>query len=179
MTLKHTSSASKNSQQVFDERFKKLVNEIHAASTPNEIMVGLRNKILNIYNVEMATIFLIDARKNILVSWVLLGTNSLRKIRMDVNRSSITGFVADTRQILNISNAYDKEELQKIHSTLVFDSSWDEKGGTRTRQILAAPIVHKSNLMGVIELINKKQGAEFDTIDEKRVGELADTLAIA
>ena len=167
------------SQRVFDDRFKKLVNEIHAASSPNAIMVGLRNKILNIYNVEMATIFLIDAKKNKLVSWVLLPSDSLRKIRMDINRSSITGFVAETKQTLNISNVYDKEELQAIDPTLSFDSSWDKKGGIRSSQILATPIVHKSNLMGVIELINKKQGAEFDSIDETRVKELADTLAIA
>ena len=167
------------SQQVFDERFKKLVNEIHAASSPNAIMVGLRNKILNIYNVEMATIFLIDTKKNKLVSWVLLPSDSLRKIRMDINRSSITGFVAETRQTLNILNVYDKEELQQIDPTLRFDSSWDEKGGSRSRQILATPIVHKSNLMGVIELINKKQGAAFDSTDETRIKELADTLAIA
>ncbi len=172
-------TASIASQQVFDERFKKLVNEIHAASSPNAIMVGLRNKILNIYNVEMATIFLIDAKKNKLVSWVLLPSDSLRKIRMDINRSSITGFVAETRQTLNISNVYDKKELQDIDPTLTFDASWDKKGGTRSSQILATPIVHKTNLMGVIELINKKQGAQFDSIDETRIKELADTLAIA
>ena len=44
-------------QQAFDDHFKKLVNEIHAASNPNAIMVGLRNKILKVYDVEMATIF--------------------------------------------------------------------------------------------------------------------------
>ena len=167
------------SQRIFDDRFKKLVNEIHAASSPNAIMVGLRNKILNIYNVEMATIFLIDAKKNKLVSWVLLPSESLRKIRMDINRSSITGFVAETKQTINISNVYNNEELQAIDPTLSFDSSWDKKGGGRSRQILATPIVHKANLMGVIELINKKQGAEFDSIDETRIKELADTLAIA
>ncbi len=172
-------TASIASQQVFDERFKKLVNEIHAASSPNAIMVGLRNKILNIYNVEMATIFLIDAKKNKLVSWVLLPSDSLRKIRMDINRSSITGFVAETKQTLNISNVYDKKELQDIDPTLTFDASWDKKGGTRSGQILATPIVHKSNLMGVIELINKKQSAQFESIDETRIKELADTLAIA
>ncbi len=172
-------SATIASQRVFDDRFKKLVNEIHAASSPNVIMVGLRNKILNIYNVEMATIFLIDAKKNKLVSWVLLPSDSLRKIRMDINKSSITGFVAETKQTLNISNVYDREELQAIDPTLSFDSSWDKKGGSRSSQILATPIVHKSNLMGVIELINKKQGAEFDSIDETRIKELADTLAIA
>jgi len=179
MTANHLSSSSDTSQEVFDKRFKKLVNEIHAASSPNAIMVGLRNKILNIYNVEMATIFLIDAKKNKLVSWVLLPSDSLRKIRMDINRSSVTGFVAETKQTLNILNVYDKEELQKIDPTLTFDSSWDEKGGSRTRQILATPVVHKSNLLGVIELINKKQGAEFNTTDETRVKELADTLGIA
>ena len=167
------------SQQVYDERFKKLVNEIHAAASPNAIMVGLRNKILNIYNVEMATIFLVDAKKNKLVSWVLLPSDSLRKIRMDINRSSITGFVADTKQTINISNVYDKEELQQIDPSLTFDSSWDKKGDNRSRQILATPIVHKANLMGVIQLINKKKGTEFDSIDETRVKELADTLAIA
>ena len=137
-------SATIASQRVFDDRFKKLVNEIHAASSPNVIMVGLRNKILNIYNVEMATIFLIDAKKNKLVSWVLLPSDSLRKIRMDINKSSITGFVAETKQTLNISNVYDREELQAIDPTLSFDSSWDKKGGSRSSQILATPIVHKS-----------------------------------
>ncbi len=167
------------SQQIYDERFKKLVNEIHAASTPNAIMVGLRNKILNIYDVEMATIFLVDAKKNKLVSWVLLTSDSLRKIKIDINRSSITGFVAETKQLLNISDVYDKQELQNIHPTLVFDASWDQKGGSKTKQILAAPIIYKSNLMGVIQLINKKQGKEFNTTDETRIKELADTLAIA
>ncbi len=179
MTTHKASNTADSSQRIFDERFKKLVNEIHAASAPNAIMVGLRNKILNIYDVEMATIFLLDAKKNQLVSWVLLTSDSLRKIRMDINRSSITGFVADTRKMLNISNVYNKDELQKIHPTLAFDASWDKKGGSRTRQILAAPVVHKSNLMGVIQLINKKHGNDFNTTDETRVKELADTLAIA
>ncbi len=97
MTTTPTSMSQDTSQHIYDERFKKLVNEIHASSTPNEIMVGIRNKILNIYNVEMATIFLLDAKSNKLVSWVLLPGESLRKIRLEINRSNITGFVADTR----------------------------------------------------------------------------------
>ena len=172
-------SKEQTSQQIYDQRFKKLVNEIHAASTPNEIMVGLRNKILNIYNVEMATIFLIDAKKNKLVSWVLLPSDSLRKIRIPIDRSSITGFIADTKQMINISNVYDKDELSTIDPTLKFDASWDEKGGRRTRQILGTPVIHKAHLLGVIELMNKKHGGEFDSTDEERTKELADTLAIA
>lgn len=163
----------------FDILFKKLMNEIHAASSPNAIMVGLRNKILKVYDVEMATIFLIDAKKNQLVSWVLLPGDSLRKIRMNINRDSIVGFVAETRKTLNISNVYDEDELKRIHSTLVFDPAWDKKGGCRTKQILSTPIVHQKNLLGVIQLINKNNGADFGTSDEERICELSETLGIA
>ena len=123
--------------------------------------------------------FLVDAKNNKLVSWVLLPGDSLSKIRMDIDLSSITGFVAKTRQTLNISNVYDTDELAAIHETLKFDARWDKKTGSRTRQILATPVIHKSNLMGVIELINKNNDADFDTTDERRVTELADTLGIA
>lgn len=174
-----TIMAATQSDQIYNERFKKLVNEIHSAATPNAIMVGLRNKILNIYDAEMATIFLVDAKKNILVSWVLLPTDSLTKIRMVINRSSITGFVAETRQLLNITDVYDKNELQRIHSTLTFDDSWDKRGGSRTKQVLAVPIVYQTHLMGVIQLLNKKGNSSFDQQDETRTKELADTLAIA
>ncbi|MBM9606645.1 GspE/PulE family protein [Desulfopila inferna] len=163
----------------FDDHFKKLVNQIHSASTPNAIMVGLRNKILKIYDVEMATIFLADAKKHQLVSWVLLTGSSLTKFRININRSSIAGFVAETKQKLNISNVYDKDELTRIHPTLTFDTSWDKKSGCRTRQVLLAPIVFKNNVLGVIQLINKRNGAEFDTGDEKRITELSETLGIA
>lgn len=163
----------------FDQRLRKLTNEIHSASSPNAIMVGLRNKILKVYNVEMATIFLVDAKKGQLVSWVLLPGESLRKIRMPINRSSIVGFVADTKSTLNISNVYDQDELTRIHKTLSFDQSWDKKYGSRTRQVLSTPIVHRDNLLGVIQLMNKHGGADFDVQDERRIGELSETLGIA
>jgi type II secretory ATPase GspE/PulE/Tfp pilus assembly ATPase PilB-like protein len=173
------SQSQSETKRSFDELFRRLMNEIHAASSPNAIMVGLRNKILKIYRVEMATIFLVDAKKNQLVSWVLLPGESLRKIWMRITHESIVGFVAATRRTLNISNVYDKEELQRIHPALAFDRSWDEKGGCRTRQVLATPIVHQKNLMGVIQLINKVGGADFDSDDEASIAELAETLGIA
>lgn len=174
-----TSRNLSDKQQSFDTLFKKLMNEIHAASSPNAIMVGLRNKILKVYDVEMATIFLVDAKKNQLVSWVLLPGDALSKIRMAINKESIVGFVAETRKTLNINNVYDNEELRRIHPGLAFDRRWDEKGGRRTRQVLSTPIVFQKNLMGVIQLINKVSGVDFDNRDEGRIGELAETLGIA
>lgn len=179
MSAQSSAARRQPSTKAFDDHFKKLVNEIHAAANPNAIMVGLRNKILKIYDVEMATIFLVDAKKHQLVSWVLLSGSSLRKFRVNINRSSIAGFVADTRKRLNIADVYDKEELARIHPTLTFDRSFDQKGGVRTKQVLLAPIVFNNNILGVIQLINKRNGAEFDSSDERRIDELAETLGIA
>lgn len=174
-----SSSAPNDSSKNFETHFKKLVNEIHSAPNPNAIMVGLRNKILKIYDVEMATIFLVDAKKNQLVSWVLLPGNALRKIRLPINRSSIIGFAGETRTTLNISNVYDRDELSRIHPTLSFDPSWDKKGNCQTRQVLATPILYQDNLLGVIQLMNKRNGTDFEVGDERRTRELAESLGIA
>lgn len=179
MTLHSDAARGTQTQTSFDNHFKKLVNEIHAASTPNAIMVGLRNKILKIYDVEKATIFLVDAKKKQLVSWVLLSGGALRKVRVAINHTSLAGFVAETRQRLNIANVYDDDELSRIHPKLTFDRSWDKKGGCLTKQVLLAPIAFKSNILGVIQLINKKNDAEFTSGDEQRIDELAETLGIA
>lgn len=168
------------SQQLnFERRFKKLANAIHMARTPNDIMVGLRSQILNVYQVEMATIFLVDTKKMQLVSWVLLPGEFLGKIRVPVDKTSIVGYAAMTRRVVTIQDAYDKDELEQIDPELKFDSSWDKKAGCRTRQVLAMPIMFQGALMGVIQLMNRLDGTEFSESDRKHVADLAETLGIA
>ena len=162
----------------YELRFKKLANAIHSATSPNEIMVGFRDRIPDVYQVEMATIFLIDAVKMQLVSWVLLPGKYLRKIRVPIDKTSIIGYVASTRNVVLISDAYDSESLRLIDPDLRFDSSWDRKTGVRTRQVLAAPIMFKRSLQGVIQLMNKRDG-DFTENDKYYITDLADTVGIA
>lgn len=163
----------------FERHFKKLANAIHMARTPNDIMVGLRDRILEVYQVEMATIFLVDTKKMQLVSWVLLPGQFLGKIRVPVDKTSIVGYAANTRETVVIRDAYDREELRQIDPELRFDSSWDKKAGCRTRQVLVMPILFQGALMGVIQLMNRLDGNEFTEDDCQHVADLAETLGIA
>ncbi len=52
----------------FEKKLLELVNAIHAATDINSIMLGVRQQILGVYQIEMATIFLVDARRKKLVS---------------------------------------------------------------------------------------------------------------
>ncbi len=176
----HPKDFDRLSQELsFEKNLLTLVNAIHAATDTNSILLGVRNQILDVYQVEMATIFLVDARKKQLVSWLLLPGEFLQKICLPINIESITGYVASTQETLNIRDVYDMDELYHIDPSLKFSDSWDEKAQVRTKQILAAPITHKNSLMGVIELINKKGDSPFTAKDQEHIHKLAETLAIA
>lgn len=162
-----------------DLRFQRLIDAIHAAPSANEIIEQLRAQILDVCEVEMASIFLVDAVKRQLVSWILLPGESLRKIRVGVDKTSIVGYCAATRSMVLVGDPYDSEELRDIDDELRFDSSWDRKAGSRTRQVLAVPILFQHSLMGVIQLMNPAGGREFTAADCRHVVQLAETLALA
>jgi GAF domain-containing protein len=70
--------------------------------------------------------------------------------------------------------------LQLIDAELSFDQNWDKRSGFRTRQILTAPIYNNNQLLGVIQILNKKIGE--GTFSEKEVGlvlEIAEVLGVA
>ncbi|MBU0960818.1 MAG: GAF domain-containing protein, partial [Proteobacteria bacterium] len=142
----------------FEQDLHTLVNAIHSATDNNTIMLGLREQILDVYQVEMATIFLVDIRRKHLASWLLLPGEFLKRIELPINRESVCGYVAMTRETLNIQDVYDTDELKNIDPALKFSASWDQKTNSQTKQLLAAPISYKNSLMGVIELMNRVDG---------------------
>jgi type II secretory ATPase GspE/PulE/Tfp pilus assembly ATPase PilB-like protein len=166
-------------QSTFDLRFRKLVNEIHAARDIRVIQLGLRQQILNLYDAEMATVYLVDAVKKELYSLVALPGRRVKQIRVPVNVKSIAGYVAKTGKILNLCNVYDEMELLHIDPRLSFDKSWDLKTGAKTRQTLVLPIFFRNSLMGVVQLINKKSSPNFTVADRKHLLNLAETLGKA
>ncbi len=165
----------------YELRFKKLANAIHSAPNFNTVLIGLREQILNLYEAEMGTIYLVDPSNSEIYSWTVLpGTqSSVREIRIPINSKSCAGYVAQTGKIVNIKNVYDEMELMNIDPDLAFDSSWDKKSGIKTKQVLAVPILFRNALLGVIQLINKKHGRKFTVEDQKYLFDLTETLGIA
>ena len=179
MAKQNTSDTDIGRRLEFELKYKKLVNLIHAATNVNALMVGVRDRILDVYDVEMATIFLADSATRRLSSWVLLPGEHLRKIRIPMDSSSIAGHVSVSGELLHIQDVNNRAELQAIDPTLQFDASWDQKGSVRTKQILAAPIKFKNSLMGVIQLINKLQDKPFSESDIEHLKDISETLGIA
>ena len=156
-----------------------ITNRIHAAPNIKQILVDLKDGILNLFNAHSITIYVVDLPRNEIYSMLLVGAQ-VKEIRVPINNRSIAGYVANTGKTVNIADAYDAAELKLIDKELTFDVSWDKKSGFRTKQILAAPIFHNKTFMGVLQILNKKGGTgKFSEDEWGFVQEIADVLGVA
>lgn len=120
-------------------------------------------------NCERATLFLLDDEKKELVTRVATELE-ISEIRVAVGQG-VAGWVAEKQLVANIPDP-------------PLDDRWnaavDRRTGFRTQSILAAPLksVHDDRLIGVLQLLNRKDGA-FDEFDEKLVQAFASHAATA
>jgi type II secretory ATPase GspE/PulE/Tfp pilus assembly ATPase PilB-like protein len=138
----------------------------------------LKDKILELLDAERMTIYAVDTKNQELYSLQKSG-DTPKEIRVPKSFASIAGFTALARKTINIKDAYDAAELGKYHANLKFDQRWDKATGFRTRAVLAVPILFEKYLLGVVQLINKRNGVAFTSLDEDGTEEIARILGIA
>jgi type II secretory ATPase GspE/PulE/Tfp pilus assembly ATPase PilB-like protein len=156
-----------------------ITNRIHAAQNIKQILVDLKDGILNLFSAQSITIYVVDRSRSEIYSLLLIGAQ-VKEIRVPINNRSIAGYVASVGRGVNIADAYDAAELKSIDKGLIFDQRWDKKSGFRTRQILAAPIFHNKILMGVVQILNKKVGVgKFSEEEKGFLQEISDVLGVA
>ena len=64
----------------------------------------------------------------------------------------IAGHVAMTGEVVNIAKAYEDSR---------FNREIDKATGYTTHNILCMPIISKKNIIGVVQMINKRSGSHF------------------
>ena len=162
----------------YRKRLIEIANAINSAGSIQDILVDIKDKMLDLVDAERVTIFALDTKNQELFSLVKAG-NEVKEIRVAKTFGSIAGFTALSRKTANIKNAYDPSELTRLHPNLKFDSRWDKASGFRTGQVLATPILFEKYLLGVLQLINKRGGGAFSPKDEEAAEELSKILGIA
>jgi type II secretory ATPase GspE/PulE/Tfp pilus assembly ATPase PilB-like protein len=165
-------------QLQFQKKLNNITNQIHSAKDTNEIVFNLQNDILSLFDAQRLTIYVVDGIKKQIVSKIKTG-DEIAEIRVPISNDSIAGYCAVSGKIVNVGNAYDQDELKRINSQLQFNKSVDEKTGFKTVQVLAAPISYNKYLLGVIQLMNKRNGSPFAAEDHTYVQEISKALGIA
>ena len=162
----------------YRKRLIEIANSINSAGSIQDILVDLKDKMLDLVEGERVTVFALDTKNQELFSLVKAG-DEVKEIRVPKTFASIAGFTALSRKTANVKSAYDPGELTRLHPNLKFDSRWDKAGGFKTSQVLATPILFEKYLLGVLQLINKRGGGAFTPKDEEAAEELSKILGIA
>jgi type II secretory ATPase GspE/PulE/Tfp pilus assembly ATPase PilB-like protein len=162
----------------YRKKLIEIANMINSAPSIQEILVDIKDKILDLVEAERVTIFALDTKNQELFSLFKAG-QEVKEIRVPKTFGSIAGFTALSRKTANIKNAYDPAEMTRLHPNLKFDSRWDRASGFKTTQVLSCPILFEKYLLGVLQLINKRAGAAFTPKDEEAADELSKILGIA
>ncbi|QOX79049.1 GspE/PulE family protein [Trichlorobacter lovleyi] len=165
-------------QLEYRKRLMDKINEIHSADNLNTILLHIKDSIAALFTAQRITIYLADAKRNLLISKVLSGSE-VKQIVVPISDTSLAGYCALSGTVLNIKDAYNDHELKMISSNLKFDHSWDQKTGFVTKQVLCVPMKFQRTLIGVIQIINKQNGTPFDDTDITYALELGTSLSIA
>lgn len=165
-------------QLEYRKRLMDKINEIHSANSLNSILLFLKDSIAELFDADRITIYLADAKRNLLFSRLKSG-EEVKEITVPIDMTSLAGYCATKGEVVKVNDAYDSHELLMISSQLKFDNSWDKKTGYRTKQVLCVPMKFQQTLIGVIQLINKKNAASFSEPDVTCALELATSLSIA
>ena len=159
----------------------RLTNKIQTIKSLDNFFFEVRDEIHQLFEAEQATVFAVDREKRELYSrYTLDSVDGVQEIRVPISEQSLAGYCARYGKLLNVADVHDEKELTAINPCLTFDPSWDLRTGFQTRQVLAVPILfERKYLMGVLVLLNHKNGDKFSSADEEKALDIAELLAVA
>lgn len=118
---------------------------------------SMLEEVIRILNAQRASLFLINPETNELEAASALGIRK-EKLKFDY-RVGIAGSVFTTGVALNIDT---------VHDSTRFNEAFDKKFGFETKSIICHPIHNREDkIIGVIEVLNKRNEDRFTIEDEK------------
>jgi hypothetical protein len=165
----------------FQRKLQAVTNKIHATANVDEIMLEVSQELCDLFDADRITIYTVTEDRRSIVSKVKTGLASFKDLKLPITEQSVAGYVALLRQAANIRDVYDDEELRQLSSQLRFLKEVDKRTGYRTKQMLVTPILEAGGgeLLGVVQVINTRDGQPFGPLAEEAAASLCETLAIA
>ncbi len=156
------------SQRDLEEELRTL-NEISIALSSERELDTLLDRIvreaMNLTRAEGGSLYVVEEdqlrfavmRNDVLDLHSTSPGSSDEPITLPVSSSSISGYVAQTGNVINIDDAYDLPD----EVPYTFDSSFDEAHGYRTKSLLGVPLHAKDeNVLGVLLLVNARDDGD-------------------
>ena len=166
-------------EALYFRQLQLVTNRIHDTENVDQLMLEVSHDICRLFNADRLTLYAVNDDRSAIISKVKTGLNSTQDLKLPVSPQSIAGYVAASRNMVNIADVYDLGALRQIHPSLNFLQAVDKRSGYRTKQMLVAPVVDGEALYGVLQVINNRSNQSFTKLEEDGAQQICKTLAIA
>jgi signal transduction protein with GAF and PtsI domain len=166
-------------EALFFRQLQQVTTRIHDTENVDQIMLEVSQDICKLLNADRLTVYAVNDDRTAIISKVKTGLNVSRDLKLPITAQSIAGYVAFSKQPVNIADVYDDAALKRIHPTLTFLKEVDKRSGYRTKQMLVVPILDGQSLHGVVQVINNKSDQPFGELEVEGAAQLCKTLATA
>ncbi|TVQ19919.1 MAG: adenylate/guanylate cyclase domain-containing protein [Leptolyngbya sp. DLM2.Bin15] len=146
-----------------------LINNEKLEVMLERLLDAFTHKIGQILQAEHTTIFLVDEEKQQLWCKTVSSDQPGAELRVPMN-TGIIGHVASTGEPLNIHD---------VDTHPLFNRDTDRHTGRQTRNLLCMPVMNrKSQVVAVVQLVNKSSGKPFTEVDQALFGEFAASIGV-
>ncbi|WP_022663885.1 PP2C family protein-serine/threonine phosphatase [Desulfospira joergensenii] len=136
-----------------------IANVINSELSIGRLLTHVMETAKKAFSADSASLLLQDEKTGDLVFQVALGEvgDEIREIYRLKKGQGIAGYVAETRQPLNLKDVYQHPN---------FSPDYDRKTGYRTRTMICVPLKIRGRILGVIQVINKLKPPYFFSDEE-------------
>ncbi|GAB4502397.1 MAG: hypothetical protein Fur0035_19490 [Anaerolineales bacterium] len=135
------------------------------------LLKNILENAVNILNSEAGTLFLVDQQTDELIFQVTVGpaAPNLAGQRLPAGTGVVGKAVVNHQPVI----------VNDVQATATWNADTDKQTGFITRAILVVPMEVKERVIGVIEIINKKDGLPFTAEDQNLLSAFAGQAAVA
>jgi len=163
----------KNRKQMLEEisALHDVGRSIQSAKNLDTLLTFIMRKCMKLMHSEAGSLMLVVPGTDELEFKVALGPKSkgVKPFRVKIGQG-ISGWVAKHKEPILIPDAYADPR---------FDPSFDKRSGFRTRSYLCVPLIYQEKVLGVMTVLNRKDGAPFSENDLLLLTTFATQAAIA
>ena len=162
--------------QALTTRLEELNTLIHITQTITssldlqEVIRFTIQQVHDSWNIEASSLWLLNEETQTLRVLTNVGTavEELGKLELNIDQGIVGKVVRSGKAIYTNEVAGDKYHYREA----------DEKTGFQTRSLLCVPLIFRGQVVGAMQLLNKKDG-DFDEADLERARAIAAAIAIA
>ncbi len=159
-------------EALFGRMLQQITGRIQDCEDYQQEIYDLNGELCKLFNSERVTFYQVDKDRQHIAARIKISPSQMTDLKLPITNQSVAGYVALSRQVVNIPDVYDSAALKRIHPDMTFLSAVDKRTGYRTREMLVAPIVHGDTLLGVIQVINSLSQSAFGQLEDKGLREL-------